>query len=352
MLDENPPSTPKRRGPRGVGRPIQIQERDLAILYSLSVGRYLTALAIEWLHYPGWRERYKAYLERQKIDDSLIYRPLNHVYRRLVALRTGDAPLVYRLTRTNERARLAYARLADAYVLAEAGAELLCAQQQGYELSDLWYEDPRKRSIKNFEHSVAIGTFYAALRASLEFAHQQLTDWRGDHLLARRDIGQTGPSYDRVRVSWVGKEHRLKTEDVAILPDATFSLKDGRYFLEIDQGTTNLESWAEKVRAYEAYRQNPKLQARYATDDFTVLVIAPSETRLKRIAEEVIKITKQPGTAYLFTTADKIHPVRIRANWRALASVEWTTRKVVDRLVEFPTQIGFTSSMLWNNSSL
>ncbi len=125
MIDENSPSSPKRRGPRGVGRPIQIQERDLDILYSLSVGRYLTAPAIEWLHYPRWRERYKRYLDQQQSDESLIYRPTNEVYRRLVAMRAGEAPLVYRLTRTNERARLAYTRLADAYALAEAGAELL-----------------------------------------------------------------------------------------------------------------------------------------------------------------------------------------------------------------------------------
>jgi hypothetical protein len=351
MIDENPPIQPKRRSPHGAGRPIQIQERDLAILYSLSVGRYLTAPAIEWLHYPTWRERYKVFLERQKTDEALFYRPLNHVYRRLIALRAGEVPLVYRLTRANERARLAYARLADAYVLAEAGAELLCAQH-GYELSDLWYEDPRKRSIKNFEHSVAIGACYAALRASLEFSGQQLTDWRGDHLFARRDVGQAGLSYDRVKVSWVGKERKLKVEDVAIVPDATFTLNDERYFVESDQGTTNLESWAEKVRAYEAYRQSPKLQARYATDTFAVLVVAPTEIRLKRISEEVIKITKQPSPAYLFTTVDKIHPVRIRANWRALASVEWTTRKVVDRLVELPDQLRFTSSVLWKNPSL
>ena len=348
MIDENSPSSPKRRGPRGVGRPIQIQERDLDILYSLSVGRYLTAPAIEWLHYPRWRERYKRHLDQQQADESLIYRPTNEVYRRLIAMRAGEAPLVYRLTRTNERARLAYTRLADAYALAEAGAELLSAQR-GYELSDLWYEDPRKRSIKNFEHSVAIGTCYAALRTSLIFADQQLIDWRGDHLLARRDVERTGPSYDRVRVSWIGKEGKIKTEDVAILPDATFLLGEARYFVEIDQGTTNLESWAEKIRAYEAYRRSPKLIARYAIETFTVLVVAPTEIRLKRIAEEVIKITKQPSPAYLFTTVDKIHPVRIRANWRELSRVEWTTRKVVDRLVELPDQLGFTPYALWKN---
>src|SRR6266540_6624502 len=224
MIDENSPSSPKRRGPRGVGRPIQIQERDLDILYSLSVGRYLTAPAIEWLHYPRWRERYKRYLDQQQSDESLIYRPTNEVYRRLVAMRAGEAPLVYRLTRTNERARLAYTRLADAYALAEAGAELL-STQRGYEMDDLWFEDPRKRSIKNFEHSVAIGICYAALRASLEFSGQQLADWRGDHLLMGRDMERGGANYDRIVVPG------LKGEQ-AVLPDATFTLAGQRYFVE------------------------------------------------------------------------------------------------------------------------
>lgn len=348
MSDDTIPTPPKRRAPRGVGRPILIQERDLAILESLSVGRYLTAAALEWLHYPGWRARYKRYLEQQQVDPTLSYRPTNEVYRRLVSMRASEAPLVYRLTRANERARLIYLRLADAYVLAEAGAELLCARR-GCELDSLWYEDPRLRSIKNFEHSVAIGTCYAALRASAEFSNQQISDWRGDHLLARRDNEHTGPNYDRVRLSWVGKEGKLKAEDVAILPDATFTLNGGRYFVEIDQGTTNLESWSQKVRAYEAYRRSAKLQARYATDQFTVLIVAPAEPRLKRIAEEVIKITRQPGPGYLFTTEDKIHPVRIRANWRALADVTWKSRRVVDRVIEVPDQLQLAAHALWSN---
>lgn len=349
MSDETPPTSPKRRRPRGVGRPIQIQERDLALLESLSSGRYLTAAALEWLHYPSWRTRYKRFLDQQQADPTLIYRPTNEVYRRLVSMRAGATPLVYRLTRTSERARLIYTRLADAYTLAEAGAELIC-MRRGYELDTLWYEDPRVRSIKNFEHSVAIGTYYAALRASAEFSHQQILDWRGDHLLARRDQEQSGPSYDRVRLSWVGKDGKLKAEDVAILPDATFTLNDGRYFVEVDQGTTNLESWGQKVRAYEAYRRSAKLQARYATDQFTVLIIAPAEPRLKRIAEEAIKITRQPGPGYLFTTEDKIHPVRIRANWRALADATWKTRRVVDRLIEVPDQLQFAAQALWANA--
>jgi hypothetical protein len=51
---------------------------------------------------------------------------------------------------------------------------------------------------------------------------------------------------------------------------------------------------------------SPKLQAWYSTDTFTVLVVAPTETRLQCIAAEVIKVTRQPSPAYLFTTENRI----------------------------------------------
>ena len=339
-IDEHPRAA-KRRHPRGVAVPIRLQARDLDILVSLSEGRYLTAPAIEWLHFPGWRERYKAHLEQRKTDPTATFYPKSDVYRRLVALRGGDNPLIYRMVRVAEQASQVFNRLPDAYILAEAGAELLCAQRD-YERDALWYEDPRKHSMKNFEHSVAISTFYAALRCSLEFSGQQFTNWRADHLLARRDPLTGGPSYDRVAVPGGRK-------DLAILPDATFTLGDQRYFVEIDRGTTNLASWAEKVRGYEVYRRSPKLTARYATDSFTVLVVAPAPNRLQRIAEEVIKVTRQPSPAYRFVTQDRIEPTTIRPSWKTIASFEWSRRKIVDRLIEFPDQLRFTAQPLWKN---
>ena len=117
----------------------------------------------------------------------------------VVALRAGPEPFVHRVARSVERASIVYNRLPDAYTLTEAGAGLLCSRR-GYELDDLWYEDPRRRSIKNFEHSVAIGTFYAALRAALEFTGQQIAAPVGDHLLLARDPERGGANYDRVAV--------------------------------------------------------------------------------------------------------------------------------------------------------
>ena len=51
--------------------------------------------------------------------------------------------MVYRVVRAAERGSVVYTRLPDAYVLAEAGASLLCTRL-GYELEQLWYEDPLK----------------------------------------------------------------------------------------------------------------------------------------------------------------------------------------------------------------
>jgi hypothetical protein len=334
------PVPPRSRHPRGTPVPIRIQERDLDILFSLSVGRYLTAPAIEWLHYPGWRERFKAYLERRKTDSTAVYYPKSDVYRRLVALRTGEAPLVHRLVRVAEQGRHEFGRLLDAYYLGVAGARLLCTYR-GHELSELWYEEGRERSLKNFEHGVAIGTFYAALRCSLEWSDQALSDWMGDHLLARNDPLLGKPRYDRISVP-------KARQALAVLPDATFTLRGQRYFLELDRGTTNLKSWAEKVSAYEVYRQHSALRERYQVENFTVLVVAPTPKRMQRIAEEVVKQTRQPTATYLFTTIEKIDPTTIRPSWQEVAQVSWGRRRVGERLVEVPMQLHLTGHPLWS----
>jgi hypothetical protein len=330
----------KRQRSRQV-KPIRLQERDLDMLVSLSIGRYLSVPAIEWLHYPGWRDRYKVYLEKRKQDVAAEFYPAANIYHRLVALRAGPEPLVRRVARAAERASVVYNRLPDAYTLAEAGAGLLCSHR-GFELAELWYEEGRKKSIKNLEHSVAIGTFYAALRSALEWSGQQLSDWQSDHLLVRRDPEQGAANYDRVAVIGLREER-------AVLPDATFTLSGCRYFVEIDMGTTNLRSWSEKVRAYEVYRHSPKLRARYDTDSFTVLTVAPTEVRLRRIAEEVLKVTRQPAAGYLFLSADRVHPTTIRPSWKVVESFAWGRRKVVDRLVDLPTDIVFSGHPLWKN---
>lgn len=330
----------RQRGQHG-GQPraIRLQERDLDVFASLSVARYLTVEGIEWLHYPTWRERYKRYVAQRETDLNVVYSPAANIYHRLVALRAAPGALVQRFTRTAERASMTYGRVPDAYALTLAGAELLSARR-GYPPGDLAYVRPRQRSVATFAHAVAIGTCYAALRAAAEHTGQVLAEWQGDQVLAGRDPARGGARYDRVRVAGV-------REPLPVLPDATFTLAGQRYFVEIDRGTTNLRAWREKVQAYEAYRGSVQLAARYATDGFTVLVVAPSEQRLVRIVEEVLKVVREPGATYRWLTEERVHPTTIRGSWRVISGCQWERRQVVDRLVELPAQIAFAGHPLW-----
>src|SRR4051794_10023319 len=73
---------------------LQITERDLAIFESLSTARFLTAQALEWLHFPDWEARYKAWQERGK--DAGPYGPSV----RGVSLKRKVAPFAPRVLHT------------------------------------------------------------------------------------------------------------------------------------------------------------------------------------------------------------------------------------------------------------
>lgn len=118
--------------------------------------------------------------------------------------------------------------------------------------------------------------------------------------------------------------------------------------MEIDRARTNLASWAEKLRAFEAYRGSAKLQARYQTNDFTVLIVCPSETRQRRIAEEVVKVTRHPSDRYRFLLTQQVHPTTVRAFWQQVSSFTWGRRQVVDRVVETPEGLQWSDAPLWN----
>ncbi|HEU4329411.1 MAG TPA: replication-relaxation family protein [Roseiflexaceae bacterium] len=336
---EVPAPTPARRGERpGRRRGVVLQPRDLALLRALGEARYLTAQALEWLFYPNWRERYKTYLEQRKAQPALSFLPSPNVYRRIGALAGAVPPLVVRLDRLSEQARHATGRIRGVYALTEAGAEQV-AEATGADLGALWYEDGRRRSAKNLEHSAEIGLFYGALRAALEHTGHQLEGWQTDERLAARGPAG-GPNYDRVLVPGI-------REPIAVLPDATFTLEGQRFFVEIDRARTNMTSWAEKLRAFEAYRGRHQLRDRYGVADFVVLVVSPNETRQRRIAEEVLKVTRHAGDRYRFLLADRVHPTLIRPAWRVVTSFTWERQRVVDRMVEVPAQLRWSAVPLW-----
>jgi hypothetical protein len=134
-------------------------------------------------------------------------------------------------------------------------------------------------------------------------------------------------SYDRVRVPG-------QREPLPVQPDATFLLDGRRYFLELDRNTQPLVTWHEKVLAYHAYRGSPALRTRYGVDDFILLCATLSVRRAQRIAEQVVKVTRVADGRYLLLDATNVHPIRIRANWLAIAQTRREMQRVVNRLVE------------------
>lgn len=315
---------------RKAARRMRLQPRDVAMLHSLSCARYLTACALEWLHFDTWRVRYRALAEQQATD---TYQASSNLYHHMAGLQA--AGLVARLGRTFESGTLSFRRQADAYALTSAGAELL-ADQRGCDIETLWYEEHRQKAIQNFEHRVAIGVFYAALRAELEYRHLEISGWQGDHLLARN-------AYDRVPIAG-------QREPEPVLPDATFLLNNERFFVEIDRGTRPLRSWQEKVRAYEAYQGHHLLAARYATDCFRVLIVAPTLSRVRRIAEEVVKVTRDVSLRYLLMVEERVHPTMIRRGWLGVDAVQWEPKQVVDRVVLMPA-VTLGQRTLWENAA-
>src|SRR5262249_12297114 len=105
-------------------RTIWVQPRDLEMLRSIGTARLLTAQALDWLHFNGWRDRYKEALAAARASNkSLIYYPARRLYTRLAGLEQHG--LILRISRTTEQGILQFRALPDGFALTTAGAGLL-----------------------------------------------------------------------------------------------------------------------------------------------------------------------------------------------------------------------------------
>lgn len=316
-------------------RAIRLTPRDLDMLHTLGTARLLTATELEWLHYPGWRMRYRRAFMQRHTPTAKPYQVLPHLYTRLAAL--VQHGYVQQRTRTTAYASTTYTRLPGIYLLTETGAAVL-GTVRGIDRSELWCEDVRKRSLQNMEHSLEIAQVYAALRCAAAYTSDvTIKDWQGDHRLAQPQ------AYDRLYA-------RGYREPLPIQPDATFLLTRNdqtvRVFVELDRGTRPLSTWATKAAAYQVYQHSPQLQARYGTATFLLLIVAPTQTRLTRIAEELITRNRTPNADEWLLTADKVHPSTIRNYWQQVQAVTWVPRKMPQGIVQVP-KVTLTTAALW-----
>jgi len=299
-----------------------VTARDLAMLQSLTDVRFLSVQHLQWLH---WQERWRA-AERVAREAGKDNRSPKKAYLRVAGLAAQG--LLVALRRSVDRATTVYRRLPHCYTLSRAGAELL-ACHQGVPLDDFWYYERTTRAAAGLEHSLAIGAFYAALRAELEFRGRTLSGWAGDHVLCT--------DYDSVAVASVN--HPLP-----IIPDGTFVLDGTRYFVEIDRGTTRIEQWRKKAWAYQAYGRDPRLEARYGVRSCVVLVVAPSGARIGAIARTIAGVHSGVAANYRFLSEERVHPMSIRRRWQRMERVVLPTASRGERAQPAVT---LTDDVLW-----
>lgn len=293
---------------------LMVTERDLEMLTSLGVARYLTAQALEWLHFPKWEERYRAWQGRGNPNEP--YAVTGRLYERLKRMREVRPPLVHRIVRPVALAVDRFARQADSYVLAEAGADLVLEAGK-LEAEACSYSTPRERSFQTLEHGTLIGTFYAAMRALLaSVPGLSLEDWQGDHILA----GQ----YDAVQV-FGHKNPRRRDGLWPVVPDAAFWIRHAKgrqlCFLELDRGRT-VESWRAKLRAYHAYQASKALKERYGTDMFVVLCATTTATQRRRLIQATGEELRQASKHYQFMLIEDIHPFTVGDRYLVAGDVQ------------------------------
>lgn len=313
---------------------VQLQERDLNMLASIGQARMLTAGYLEWLHFPQWRGHYRRYLERAERDPLALYKIRPHLYERLAALRSRG------LLASVDRARPGQREAPPAaYALTRRAVALLGATRE-LARPALWALPSRSSPPQQTEHMLLIGRCYAALHAEVDYRSQALDGWRGDHLLRASAPGE-GPGYDRIRLPEL-------REPVSLIPDATGALNGQRLFFEIDRGTQMMRQWATKLRAYDAYQGSRSLCERYQADQFQVLIVAPDQRRLERIAAEIARVSREHRDRYRLIEERLLHPTTIRRGWRTVTHATFAPRMIGGRLVETVEQVTLEQAPLWS----
>jgi hypothetical protein len=315
----------RSRDADGAGDNFRLTPRDLDMLHSLGQARYLSIDALEWLHFPVWRERYAAWQKTQSAGNQQRYMSSSHAYRRLRWLLREK--WVRRLRRPTALAIEVFGREPDLYYLTEQGARLL-SEYRGLDLEALHYGDPRQRSYQKLQHHEAVGRVYAALRSKIESRPDlRFEDWRSEHDFQR--------DFDHVPVWIPASDGTSHIEETGLQPDGAFFIKHtgGRalLFVEVERDQP-LPKWRKKIWAYEAYYGSEQLKTRFGTGDFIFLGIGLNEGHQQRLVqatgEALALLYTDPHVIeaamdrYRLGHMAMVHPLTIGTGWEALTTTQ------------------------------
>ena len=225
--------------------PMQITDRDVAILAAVCDMRFLTSDQIQLLLFSpstasSCRRRLSLLYHNQYLDRMLV--PTKNAF--------GSTRAVYMLSRR--------------------GAEFT-ARARSCSTSDLdWRPGDTDKELYFIEHSLAINSFRLMVTKTAKTQGMKL-EWTDERTLRRREMK------DYVA------DPRHSGEKLAVVPDGYFSLAneghDQAFALELDRGTVDEKPFKAKVRALGEWKMTGAYERRYGRKSLRVLFVVSGATR-------------------------------------------------------------------------
>jgi Replication-relaxation len=264
-----------------------LTERDREILRQVYLFRLLTREQIERLLFPpdnGQDHSTKTSKARKRL--KLLY---HHGYLERIPVPVGQGLWAWR----------------PVYRLGRKGAKLIAAEL-GSTVRKLDYwgksDDADHRhsevSLLFVHHTLAINDVRIAITLASMAKGYQLEQWIDETQLKRDEMK------DYVSVI-AGNGHGAR---VPVIPDAYFALHLGdrraHFFLELDRATMSTKRWKTRIRAYRAYADSGKYQARYKTRSLRVLTVTTTPQRLESLRQTTFQAGG--GDLFWFTTIGEV----------------------------------------------
>ncbi len=202
-------------------------------------------------------------------------------------------------------------------VLGKAGVDFV-TMRLGVDRAHVdWRPKIVKNKASSHLHSLLVSDLRITMERITRLTNLTLENWIGERAFKSKTMADKLPF-----LSTGYTKSAKKAPDGAFLieyPAADYQgqpVKPVGFFVEVDRGTESNAVWAEKVRAYEQFRQSGLAEHYYGVSNFRILTTVSTPQRL----ENLMKTTSDIGGGpfYWFTLQDNID---IFQPWRILDEI-------------------------------
>lgn len=307
MIKNPPPSLAKRtytnphiRNPASVPRRWRFEKRDQDLL--VAIYRHegmLTNCQLEALYFAPTTPTANPRSARRSAETRLQYLFHQGYIDRLKIQSLGEG------------------RSTIANVLAPMGVDFVTAQLGLDRKQVNWRPKITKNKPTSHYHAMLVNEVRIVFERINQTTPLKLKSWVGERALKSKRM------QDKIPFLATGASKSYKKA-----PDGAFALEYPAveygqqpvqpvgFFLEVDRGTESNAVWAEKVAAYEQFRQNGSAARYYGVKNFRVLVTVSTGRRLANLMRTTQRVG---GGAYYWFTVQ--HEIDIFKPWHILADI-------------------------------